>query len=271
MEKKRPVLLDGSAGTALWAMAESEGIERASVWRYNLEQPQLVTRLHKMYIEAGSRYIQTNTFSANGPSVARESDYAIGDVVGAAVKLAKDAAEGTGVGVYASFGPLAAMLEPYGKLKKEDCAAIYADMCQAAAGVDFIVLETFMDLEMLRIAAAEALKTGLPVICSMTFEKRRRTMMGNSVQQIVDTLAPMGVHALGMNCSYGPAKAMEIIEEFREKTDLPLYFKPNSGMGESYTAADFAAELAPALDFVSYVGGCCGCDDSYIRAVKELL
>lgn len=271
MKEKRPILLDGSAGTALWAMAEAEGIERASVWRYNIEQPHLVTRLHKRYIAAGSRYIQTNTFSANGPSVARESDYAIEDVVGAAVKIAREAAEGTGVGVYASFGPLAAMLEPYGKLKKDECAAIYAAMCKAAEGVDFILLETFMDLEMLRIAAGEALKTGLPVICSMTFEKRRRTMMGNSVQQIIDTLEPMGVHALGMNCSYGPVKAMEIIEEFREKTSLPLFFKPNAGMGESYTAEDFAAEIAPALEYVSYVGGCCGCDDSYISAVSRLL
>lgn len=271
--KKKPVLLDGAAGTCLWELAESRGIARKPVWVYNIEHPELVLELHRRYIEAGCDMIQTNTFSVNAHSVKRSSDYSVSQVVTAAVSLAKKAAEGTGVKVYLSLGPLSMLLAPYGKLSREEAHEIYTELAAAgaAAGADSIALETFMDLEMLRIAVEAAKPFGLPIMCSMTFEKRRRTMMGNSVQQIVDTLSPLGVAALGMNCSKGPVQALEIIKEFSEKTDLPLYYKPNSGMGESYTPEQFAAEMAPALEYVSYVGGCCGCDHTYISSLAKLL
>lgn len=272
MERKI-FLMDGAAGTTLWELAEQKGIERLPVWRYNIEHPELVLELHRRYIEAGCDMIQTNTFSVNAHSVKRSSDYSVKEVVGAAVKLAKQAVEGTDIKVYLSLGPLATLLEPYGKLTKAETFEIYTELVSAGAaeGADFVVLETFMDLEMMKVAAQAAKQFGLPLICSMTFEKRRRTMMGNTVQQIVDALSPLGLAAIGMNCSHGPVQAMEIIKEFSEKTDLPLYFKPNSGMGESYGPEQFAEEVSPALEFVSYVGGCCGCDDSYIKKLGALL
>ena len=267
------ILLDGSAGTALWAMAESAGVKKEPVWKYNIEHPEFVRELHRRYVAAGCRMIQTNTFEANRPAVQRSSAYSVPEVITAAAKLAQESVSGTDVKVYASFGPLATLLEPYGKLTKAETTEIYTEMAEAAvsAGVKTIALETFMDVEMMRLAAQAAKSCGAEVICSMTFGKRRRTMMGDTVQKIVDTLAPLGLAGIGMNCSFGPAEALEIIREYRETTDLPLYFKPNAGMGETYSAAQFASELAPALPFVTYVGGCCGCDDTYIKEIGKLL
>ena len=266
-------LLDGSAGTALWAMAEAAGVKKKSVWLYNIEQPEFVTELHSRYIEAGSELIQANTFSVNRFSVERESELSAAEVVTAAVKLAKQAAEGTGVRVYATFGPLPILMEPYGKLSIAETEAAYTELASAAAeaGADIIVLETFMDLRMMEVAAKAAKSFGLPVFCSMTFAKRHRTMMGDTVKKIAQSLETIGADAVGMNCSAGPVEALEIIREFKENTALPLYFKPNSGMGESYGADQFASEIAPALEFVSYVGGCCGCDEEYIKEIKKLL
>ena len=271
--KKDVILLDGSAGTALWSMAEERGIAREPVWKYNIEHPELVTELHRRYIEAGSQMIQTNTFSVNAHSVKRSSEYTVKEVVEAAVKLAKQAAEGTDVKVYLALGPLSVLLKPYGKLSAEEAEEIYTELIDAGvgAGADYIMLETFMDIEMMKIAATVAKRCNVPVVCSMTFEKRHRTMMGNTVKQIVAALTEIGVDGVGMNCSYGPVEALEIIKEFRELTDLPLYFKPNSGMGEAYSAQRFAEEVAPALEFVSYVGACCGSDESYIAELKKLI
>ena len=268
-----PHLLDGSAGTALWAMADAAQVKKEPVWKYNIEHPEFLLELHRRYVDAGCEMIQANTFDANRHSVCRSSDYSVSEVICAAVKLAKTAAEGTNVKVYTPFGPLAQFLEPYGNLKKAEVAEIYTEMADAAvkAGADLIILETFMDVEMMRIAAQAAKSFGVPVICSMTFAKRRRTIMGDSVEKIVKTLTPLGIDGIGMNCSYGPVEALEIIKEFREKTSLPLYFKPNAGVGENYTAEQFAKELEPALGFVSYVGGCCGCDAEYIKEIKKLL
>lgn len=266
-------LLDGSAGTALWAMAEAAGVPKKSVWMYNIEHPEFVLELHRRYVEAGSEMIQANTFSANRMSVERESDYSVEEIVTAAVRLAKQATEGTAVKVYATFGPLLQLMEPYGKLTAAQVEETYSELASAAvnAGADFIVLETFMDVRMAEIAAKASKKFGIPVICSMTFEKRHRTMMGDTVKKIVDTLTPLGIDGLGMNCSAGPVEGLEIIKEFSESTELPLYFKPNSGMGENYSAKQFAEELAPALPLVTYIGGCCGSNEEYIKEIKKLL
>jgi len=60
-------LLDGAMGTSLWAKAEKQ----LPVWRYNIECPEIVSELHREYIEAGSDYIFTNTFSANRDNVSK--------------------------------------------------------------------------------------------------------------------------------------------------------------------------------------------------------
>lgn len=271
--KKDIILLDGSAGTALWQMAEAEGAEKLPVWRYNIEKPHLVLELHRRYIEAGSKYIQTNTFSANVPAVEREGRYSAEEVIAAAVELARQATEGTDVKFYLSFGPLSALLSPYGKLTEAECREIYGRMLRAGAeaGAELVALETFMDLRMLRIAADCAREAGLKFIASMTFEKRRRTMMGDTIEKICASMEEAGAMAVGMNCSYGPVKAYEIIKSFSENTRLPLYYKPNAGMGEGYDAQQFAREVEPALELVSFVGGCCGCDESYIKELGKLL
>ena len=83
-----------------------------------------------------------------------------------------------------------------------------------------------------------------------------------------------------MNCSLGPDMALPIIREFAEKTDLPLIFKPNAGkpivstggeVAADYDAETFVREIAPAMDFVSFIGGCCGSTPETIRAIKAAL
>lgn len=137
-----------------------------------------------------------------------------------------------------------------------------------------------MDLEMLKVAASVAKSYGVPVLCTMTFEARGRTMMGNRVEDIADELSEIGVDAVGINCSLGPVDALPIMREFAECTDLPLVFKPNAGKPvlaadgsviSPYSAQDFANDVAPVLDLVTYLGGCCGSDPDYIRELKKII
>ncbi len=281
MERKI-ILMDGAVGTTLWGIAEANGVKKEPVWKYNVEHPEFVEELTKRYLEAGCEMILANTFGANGPAVKRSSPYTAAEVVSAGVGIAKKVLDGTGVKIVLSLGPLTQLLEPYGDLEEEECAAIYDEMLDAGvgAGADMILIQTFMDLEMMRVATVEAKKYGLPVMCSMTFEKNGKTMFGNSVEDTIDTLSPLGIEAIGLNCSLGPDLALPIIKEFSEKTDLPLLFKPNAGKpilssnGEAvspYTAERFAEEVKPALQYVSYIGGCCGSDAEYIKEIKKML
>ena len=277
---RKITLLDGAVGTSLWAKAERDGFPKDPVWKYNMEHPEIVGELCKEYAEAGSEIILTNTFGANPPAVKRSSSYDACDVVREGVRITKAALEGTGIRTAFALGPLSQLLEPYGDLEEDECAQLYRKILAAGASEqpDFIYLMTFMDLEMLRIAAQEAKRFGIPLFCSLTFEKRGRTIMGNSVDQMIETLSPLGPAGIGMNCSLGPDLAVPVMRQFVGKTDIPLVFKPNAGKPilaadgteeAAYDAKTFAGDIAPALEFVDYIGSCCGGDPSYIREIAS--
>ena len=267
----RPItLMDGATGTRLWALAEAAGYGRAPVWTYNLTHPELVRTVAEEYIAAGSKLLCAHTFAANAAEVARVPGFDVASVVTAGVRIAKEAAQASpGVSVALDVGPLSSLLVPFGDLEPEEAGAYFAGMLSAgvAAGADCIFLETFTGVEMLRIAAQEALQYGLPVLCSLSFDRSGRTMMGDSIDDIVDALEPLGVAAIGINCSFGPASAVGVIKDYAARTRLPLIVKPNADCG----AQEFAETLAPILPLVSYAGACCGSDPDYIRALAKRL
>ena len=277
-------LLDGAQGTLLWRKAEERGIPKASVWTYNLTAQELVAEVCREYAEAGSEIICSNTFGANRLTVGRESSSTVGQVVAAAVRTAKEALAGTGVRVALDIGPLSVLTEPYGDMREEETEEIFAEILRAGeeAGADCVFLETFMELEMLLAATAAAKRTALPVFCSMSFDESGRTLFGAGVEEMLEALEPLDVAAVGMNCSLGPDLALPIIRRFAERTTIPLFFKPNAGLPVTgpdgtlrydCTPETFAhdAELALETGRVAWLGGCCGTDPEYIRALKKLL
>ena len=279
--KKDIVLLDGAVGTSLWEKADKYGYPKVPVWKYNMEHPEIVKELTKDYLDAGSEIILTNSFGANGPVVKRQSEYTTPDVVRKSVRLTREVV-GDKAKVALAIGPLSVLLEPYGDMEEDECREIYEEMIGSGMEEkpDCIMIQTFMDIEMMRIAATVAKGYNIPVFCTMTFEKAGRTMMGNSVQQVIDTLTPLGIDGIGMNCSLGPDLAIPVIREFSEKTDLPLVFKPNAGKpisssdgstAAAYDCDTFVREIEPALEFVKYIGGCCGSNAEYIRALRAVL
>ena len=281
-------LLDGAVGTSLW---ERTG-DHSPVWTFNIEKPEAVKEQAKAFIRVGAKVVLTNTFGANPPAVAASSSLDVEEVVAAGVRLAKQAlAEAKAeagddryddVKICLAFGPMSSMLEPWGDLSYDDCRAAYAKII--AAGMkeqpDMIELMTFMDLDMLRIGVEVAMEYGVPVFASMSFTEFGRTMMGNGVDDIIAALEPLGVAALGVNCSLGPDKALSILKEFSEKTKLPILFKPNAGIpilsdcgceAAPCTPENFAKAFVPAFEYASYVGGCCGTNATYLAAIKAEL
>ena len=277
---KKPILMDGAVGTTLWQMAEKRGIEKVPVWRYNVEQPEMVKELHKEYIEAGAQMILVNSFGANEETVARYSSLSPDKVIQAGTRLAVEAARGTGAKVSLSIGPLSQMMEPWGDLTPEEVQRVLGRQIRAGMeeGPDSILIQTFIDLDMMKAAVDVALPFGVPVFCAMTFTPVGKTIMGNSVEDMMEALTPMGIAGIGMNCSLGPAESLPVLRRIAENTSLPILFKPNAGKPISapdgtsaaeYTPEDFVREIAPALDLADYIGGCCGSNVAYIRLLKE--
>lgn len=272
MRRDDIVLLDGAVGTSLWEKTS----DKVAVWRYNLENPAIVSELAGEYVDAGAQIILANTFGANR-FVVSKTDYSVREVVSTGVRLAKEAVAGRAK-VALAVGPLPLLLEPYGDLTEEEAAEAFAEQIApgVAEGADLIAFETFMDADMLRVAVEAAGRFGLPIFATMTFTEVGKTIMGHSVERFVEAMEGLPVAAVGINCSLGPEKAVPVIASFERYTDLPLIFKPNAGMPVSeggqdraaYDADTFVADCMPALDAnVKYIGGCCGSSPDYIRAL----
>ena len=278
--KKDIVLFDGPNGIPLWTKAEQRGYEKHPVWRYNIEHPEIVAELNREYIEAGADIILANTFSANGPAVAQASPYTTPEVVRAGLRITQKAAAGTRVKVGMAVGPVTTMLEPFGPMTETHLREIYEEMIGTGAdeGAEFYYVQTFMDLRMLKIVSEIAVRYHVPVLSSMTYQKSGRTLFGNTPEEVVREMEPLGITAIGLNCELGPDQMLPILKEYAAVTDMPLVIKANAGVpkerggtGIGCEPVSYAEAAEAFFDYATYIGGCCGSDPEYIRALIRLV
>ena len=268
-------LLDGGFGTMLQKQGVKLGHNPALLC---LEQPEAVTAIHRMYVEAGSQIIYANTFGANALKL-EGTGHTAEEVISVAVGCAKDAARGTGAKVALDIGPLGQLMRPMGSLTFDRCYEIFREMCVAgaSAGADLIAIETMMDLAEARCAVLAAKEnTGLPVLVTMTFEESGRTFLGCDAGAAAMVLEGVGADAVGVNCSLGPDKMLPVLERMAQHTTLPLAVKLNAGLPDPQTGEyslspeEYARLLQPYFELpVAFVGGCCGTSPDYIKAIKN--
>ena len=268
-------LLDGAMGT----MLQKQGLKLGHLPELLcLEQPQLITGIHRQYVEAGSQLIYSNTFGANRLKL-RGSGHSVEEVISVAIGCARDACRGTGVRVAMSAGPCGRLMRPAGPMTFEECYDIYKEMCVAAenAGADAIVFETMMDLAEARAAVLAAKEnTGLPVLATMTYEENGRTFLGCDIAAMGMVLEGVGADVIGVNCSLGPDRMLPALQRLAAHTSLPLALKLNAGLPDPQTGEysispeAYVKLLEPYLDLpVTFLGGCCGTSPAYIRAIKN--
>lgn len=273
--KKSFTILDGAMGTELLKAGMPLG-QRPELLCFT--NPEMVAKVHRSYVEAGSNIIYANTFCANGHKLAGLG-YSVADTVKCAVEVAKEAVAGTDVKVALDIGPIGELLEPLGTLSFEEAYELFREMAVAGAeaGADLVVLETMTDLGEVR-AAVLAVKENcdLPVFVTMTFEANGRTFTGCTVPSMALTLEGLGVDAMGVNCSLGPKEILPLIEEMARWTNLPLIVKPNAGLPDPVTGEyritpeEFASQMESFAQMgVTIMGGCCGTSPAFIRALKE--
>lgn len=272
---KKRYMLDGGMGT----MLQQSGLEPgASPDLLSLTNPELITSIHRAYIEAGSDVIYANTFGANRFKLG-DCGYRLEEVIDSAVKAAK-AACGEESMVALDVGPLGELLEPMGTLSFENAYDAFAQVTKqgAASGADLIVIETMTDLYEVKAAVLAAKETTrLPVLVSMTFEESGRTFTGTSIECMVAALEGLGVDAVGINCSLGPVEILPLAEKMCALTDLPVFIKPNAGLPDPRTGTydigpdQFAMAMKDYLKLgISMAGGCCGTTPEYIAKMKEI-
>ena len=269
------ILLDGGMGTMLQAAGLKLGARPEEL---NITDPALIEGIHGQYAAAGSRIVNANTFGASAHKLAG-SAYTLEQVITAGIENCKRACAPYGALTALDVGPLGELLEPSGTLAFEDAVSEYARIVRAgaAAGADLIFFETFTDLYELKAALLAAKENStLPILASMSFEAGGRTFTGCTVESFAATARGLGADAVGINCSLGPKEILPIAESMMEWTNLPMIIKPNAGLPDprtgkyDITAVEFAEEMVPFLEKgVGIVGGCCGTNTDFIRALSH--
>ena len=281
--KQSPVVFDGAMGTMIY----SKGVFLNVCYdELCLSNPGLIQEIHREYVAAGADVIETNSFGANRIKL-RQFGLAenVEAINRAAVRLAREAA-GEQAWVAGSIGPClktGQMLK--GENKPEIVAAFREQMSAlAGAGASLLLLETFCDLNELRLAAQTAREFALPVFASFTVNDAGETALGAQAESVVAALNDAAsVDAIGLNCGAGPAGVYEVLERVLPLTQKPFLAMPNAGVPREvegrmlYLAnPEYFTEYAKRFIElgVRAVGGCCGTTPAHIRvmarAVKSL-
>lgn len=266
---KKVMIFDGGFGSEL----EKRGITFKLPEMLNITHPDQIADIHRAYIEAGCDFITTNTFGANRfkmPDMDRKM------AIESAIALAKRFR--TTQKVMMDIGPLGKMLYPMGELSFDDAYDAFKEMVLTARDlVDGFILETFSDLYELKCALL-AVKENCdkPVFTTMTFDATGHTLTGTSPRIMAELMSNMGADAIGVNCSLGPDDLRPIVAEFLKYSDKPVLVQPNRGIptlcnGKAtyqLAAEDFAATMNEFREAgVAILGGCCGTNPDFIRAI----
>jgi len=281
----KPIVTDGAMGTLL----HERGVEIDACFdELNLMEPAVVAEIHRDYIQAGAEIIKTNTFGANRTKLERHGlDDRVGEVNAAAVNLAQRvvAASFKEVFIAGDMGPLGVPLAPFGRMQVEEAREVYKEQAQALvdAGVDLILIETMVDLYAVR-AAVEAVRQvdpDMPIIASMTFTRDRRTLLGDTPQEVATKINDLNVDVIGVNCSGGPSQLLYILRQMvQEIPDGKFSVMPNAGFPEK-SGGRIMYPAGPeyfhdyALSFwrsgASVIGGCCGTTPAHIKVIAETI
>jgi methionine synthase I (cobalamin-dependent) len=279
-----PILADGAMGTMLFSAGLQFG-DPPEAW--NLSHPDVVRRIHRSYLDAGSRILMTNTFGGNRLRLSLHNlDRRVAELNQTAAILLRgeaDAAGGRAL-VAGDIGPSGSIMAPTGTLEYSEAVDVFAEQAAAlvAGGVDLIWIETMSDLLEMR-AAIEGVRTvapALPLITTMTFDTRGHTMMGVSPEQAIAALTAWGADAVGGNCGNGPDELIEVIRRMEAtRPALPLVAKSNAGMPElvdlrAVYRTDPATMAACAVEMrdagARIIGGCCGTTPDHLAAMATL-
>jgi 5-methyltetrahydrofolate--homocysteine methyltransferase len=275
------LVADGATGTQLQKAGLPPG-SPSELWV--LQNPDGVRNLHRSYIDAGSDIVLTDTFGGSRLKLNRNG---MGDQVieinQQAARLAREVA-GDKVIVLGDIGPTGELMEPMGSLTYEQAVATFAEQAAGlvAGGVDAILIETMSDLNEAKAAVEGVHKaTDLPLLVTMSFESRGRTMMGVKPEVAAKELWEMGVTAVGANCGRTLTETFDAVQAMHQAVpEAVLMAKPNAGLphvtdGEStydVTPEVMAEHATRFADLgVKIFGGCCGSNPDHIKAVAEVL
>ncbi|MAG95638.1 MAG: methionine synthase [Alphaproteobacteria bacterium] len=294
----RVLLCDGAMGTQVQAFdldleSDFQGQENCAEI-LNLSRPDVVDKIHRGYLEAGSDIIQTNTFGGSPLTLA---EFGLAEQAHEINRRAAEiavaaAAEFTQNGnrrfVLGSIGP-GTRLPSLGHVDYDSLEAALQVQCAGlvAGGVDGILIETCQDPLQIKAAvngarlALAAADCQLPILVQVTVETTGTLLVGSEIAAAATVLHALEVDSLGLNCATGPQEMAEHVRWLSENWPKPISVQPNAGLPElvdGQTRYPLGPdEIAHWLerfvreDGINLIGGCCGTTPQHIAALRQML
>jgi betaine-homocysteine S-methyltransferase len=252
-----------------------------------IENPDALRQLHREFLRAGSQVLQALTFYGTREKLTRAGYGEQTEVINqAAVKIAREAA-GDQALVAASISRTQ-LFEREGPSAAAHVRDLLAEQIRLlkAAGVDFLILETFFRLDEMLIALECGRESGLPMVATLSLRpKTTETADGVPVGEAARRMVEAGAHAVGANCEQDPARMLPIIRAMRAAVSVPLAAQPaafrTTEEAPCFTRMpQFPDELetmqvsrkafyelgkVARQEGIRYLGGCCGANAAYIR------
>lgn len=312
---ERVLILDGAMGTMIQKYNLSEqdfrgerfagvpGQMKGNNDLLCLTRPDVITDIHRKYLEAGADIIETNTFNAQRISMA---DYHMEDMCREinleAARLARRIADEYTAGTPDSPRFVAGSVGPTNKtcsmspdvndparraLTYNELAIAYQEQMEALleGGVDAILIETIFDTLNAKAAvfAAETAmrKQGreVPLMLSVTVsDVAGRTLSGQTLDAFLASVQHAPVFSIGLNCSFGARQLKPFLERLAARAPYYISAYPNAGLPNNLgqydqTPEDMASEVREYLEegLVNIIGGCCGTTEEYIAKFRQLV
>ena len=314
--RQRILILDGAMGTKI----QSQGLTPDSYhqgcfaqWPVSLvgnndvlclTASEVITDIHRQYVEAGADIITTNTFSANRISQHEYGceDYAR-EMAFEGAHIARQVADSFNASnvnrhifVAGSMGPTSRSLSlasdmnnpGYRGTSFDEMAVAYHEQAEAliAGGADVLLIETCFDALNTKAALYaiqqlnEETGSAIAVMVSATINDRSgRTLTGQTLEAFYISISHYPhLLSFGLNCSFGVTDLRPFVEQLSSRIPVFLSLYPNAGlpneMGEydelpSYTAGHLRQMAEDGL--LNIAGGCCGTNEEHIRAISEAL
>ena len=307
---ERILIIDGAMGTMIQRLKFDEAAFRGERFLDHgkpvqgnndllvLSQPQAIAKIHTDYLAAGADIICTNTFNAQGVSLADYDMQGLAyEINYAAAQLARNAvdgvrrANGAPAVVAGALGPTnrTASISPdvnnpgFRNITFDQLADAYGEQARGLieGGVDLLLIETVFDTLNAKAAGYAALRAfdelgvQLPLIISGTITDRSgRTLSGQTPAAFFYSVRHLKPWAVGLNCALGAELMRPYIAEIAAMADTRVIAYPNAGlpnaMGEYDEGPhDMACHIEPwAKDgLLNIVGGCCGSTPQHIAEI----
>ena len=256
-----------------------------------IENPDALRELHGEFLRAGSQVLQALTFFGTREKLNRAGYGAQTESINAAaVKIAREVA--------GDQAQVAGSVSRTQLIEREGMASLHKARDHIAeqirllrdAGVDFLILETFFHLAEMKIALQCAADNALPAVATMSFRPLiRECTDGFTPAECARVMGDLGAAAVGANCEQEPSRMLPLLREMRLATQVPIAAQPaafrTTDKCHSFTRQPaFPDELetiqvarSEFYDFgkharaegIHYLGGCCGCNAAYIRALAD--